>query len=123
MSLNVNWFDSIGENLRLFEKKILYGIGAHVRRNETKRYTIYTIHLTEFGLDLLNPSDITERLSNLKNRTVSMAIGTGKARVPLLTDVRYDDPSKTVTITFNSLLKGGYLSLGEKAFSQQVLSC
>lgn len=107
-----NWFQAIWEELRLFEKKILCGIGEHVLEHREKRPP-YHIQLIEFGLDHLNPSDITERLQGLKEKTVTMKVDQNQARVPLLTDIRYHDPKKTVTLTFNSLLKEGYLLLGK----------
>lgn len=107
------WFDRIWEDLRLFDRKILYGIGKHLREQPESKHS-YTIQLVEFGLDLLNPSDITERLQALKKKTVTMAIDGNPAQVPLVTDVRYDDHLKTVTLTFNSLLKEGYQALGER---------
>ena len=110
-------FEKKWKSLRLFEKKILIGLGRHVHLSDANT-KVYRLHLTAFGLDMLNPSDITERLKGLKKKSVEVKIDRvdpvdrGLVYVPLITDIRYDDPSKTVTLTFNSILKEVYMRLG-----------
>jgi hypothetical protein len=110
-------FEKKWNTLRLFEKKILIGLGRHVQLSDANTKA-YRLHLTAFGLDLLNPSDITERLRGLKKKSVPVKleqvdpVDRGLVYVPLITDVQYDDPSKTVTLTFNSVLKEIYMVLG-----------
>jgi hypothetical protein len=110
-------FEKKWNTLRLFEKKILIGLGRHVHLSDANTKA-YRLHLTAFGLDLLNPTDITERLRGLKKKSVQVKIDRvdpvdrGTVFVPLITDVQYDDPSKTVVLTFNSILKEIYMLLG-----------
>lgn len=115
------WFETIWEDLRLFEKKILNALGRQLLKQNASSH-VYTLQIKDFGLDHLNPSDITERLHGLKNKSVAMRIDHRLAQVPLLTDVRYDDHRKTVTVTFNSLLKGGYRILGEQDIKRSSTS-
>lgn len=115
--------ETIWSDLRLFERKILYGIGRHITKNCSKSKA-YTIHLTEFCLDNLNPSDIIERLISLKEKTIPVRFEDFLANVRLLTDVRYDDGAKTVTLTFNRLLEAPYRELPElKKVEFQLSDC
>lgn len=107
---NESCFRGIWDDLSLFEKKILFGIGQHVITANEKTKA-YKLKLTEFGLDKLNPSDITNCLRRLQDKSVPMEIDEQLAYVPLLTDMRYDDLNKKVTITFNSILKEDYMAL------------
>ncbi|GGE48747.1 hypothetical protein GCM10011391_29470 [Pullulanibacillus camelliae] len=105
----MNLFDQ----LSLFDRKILKGISRRVRI-EDKNTKAYTFKLIDFELDHLNPSDITERLKRLAKMGIMTHIDGQEARVPLLTHIQYRDPDKTVTLTFNSLLKPYYVDLQEK---------
>lgn len=116
-------FENKWKSLRLFEKKILIGLGRHVHLSDANA-KVYHLHLTAFGLDMLNPSDITERLRGLTKKSVEVKVeqvdpvDRGLVVVPLITDVQYDDPSKTVTLTFNSILKEMYTLLGRDHFKE-----
>jgi len=98
--------------LPLFERKIITAIARHVSKNDSNTKA-YCIRIIDFELDCLNPSDITERLRWLKEKTVHIWIDGDLAAVPLLTDIRYDDRKKNVTITFNSVLKFLYADIRE----------
>lgn len=103
---------SLFPHLGLFERKIIKGIAKHVSKNDSNTKA-YCLKLIDFELDSLNPSDITERLRWLKNKRVCLPIDETLAFVPLLTDIRYNDRQKNVTITFNSILKRHYADLNE----------
>ena len=100
----------IWPSLKLFERKIITAIAGQVSI-EDPNTKVYSFRLIDFELDNLNPSDITERLRWLTRKTISIRINGDIAFVPLLTDIRYDDHKKHVTITFNSILKTFYADL------------
>lgn len=108
---NENLLLSVWKDLSLFEKKILRGIGRHVKKSD-KRTKVFHLKLTEFGLDKLNPSDITAYLRRLQDKAIPTCLDEDIVYIPLITDMRYDDPKKQVTITFNLLLKEDYVALG-----------
>ncbi len=111
-------FEPIWDDLRLFEKKIMMAIGRHIKQIPPKA-NAYTMHMVDFSLDHLNPSDITERMKRLKSKTVAVMMEDQRVHIPLLTDLRYEDLSKTVTFTFNSLLKPCYEALADLKLTNQ----
>ncbi|MGV3488526.1 MAG: RepB family plasmid replication initiator protein [Tuberibacillus sp.] len=106
-------------HLTLFERKIIAAIAKHVSYNDSNTKA-YCIRLIDFELDCLNPSDITTRLKGLREKTVYLPIDGRLAQVPLLTDIRYDDRRKNVTLTFNSILKGLYAEIKEKLVNDRL---
>ncbi|GGH74999.1 hypothetical protein JOD43_000615 [Pullulanibacillus pueri] len=100
----------IYNKLTLFDQKIINGIIKQVNRDDEDTKA-YLINLIDFGLDHLNPSDITERLKKLVKVSVKVSIDGELAYVPLLTHMKYEDHDKKVILTFNSLLKPYYLEL------------
>jgi hypothetical protein len=105
-------------HLGIFERKIIKAVARHVSPNDSNTKA-YCLRLIDFQLDNLNPSDITERLRWLKNKRVCIPIDDNLAFVPLLTDIRYDDQRKNVTITFNSILKPHYADINHSTEANQ----
>jgi len=96
--------------LSLFERKIIAALSRCVKKEDANTKA-YCLRLIDFELDCLNPSDIIDKLKRLKEKTISVRIDGIEAYVPLLTDIRYDDKYKKVTITFNSILKNLYVEI------------
>jgi len=101
------------DQLSLFDRKILKGIIRCVHLDD-KNTKAYTFQLIDFELDHLNPSDITEKLKKIADMAIMTHIDGQEVRVPLLTHMQYKDHDKTVTLTFNSLLKPYYVDLKER---------
>ena len=105
-----NPIKNIYDKLTMFDRKILTRIIKQIEKEDANTKA-YTIRLIDFELDLLNPSDITQRLKRLTQVTTQIEIDGNDAAVPLLTHILYEDHRKTVTLTFNSILKPFYLEL------------
>lgn len=101
---------AIYPHLKLFERKIIAAIAKRVSIGDANTKA-YVMHMIDFELDVLNPSDITERLRWLSRKTIDVTLDGDLVKVPLLTDVRYNDRYKSVTFTFNSLLKPYFIEL------------
>ncbi|WP_085523026.1 RepB family plasmid replication initiator protein [Tuberibacillus sp. Marseille-P3662] len=102
--------DNDFEQLSTFEQKIIMAVAAKVSVDDANT-KVYTLYIKDLNLDKLVPSDITQSLKALQQKNIAVEREGQLIQVPWLTQVSYDDLSKSYAIIFNSMLKTSYVDL------------